>query len=425
MSNKNIEVLMKNVVVSDELKDKIRQQTIDKDKVVKYRRINLKKVILVACLCVALLGMMSVVVAKNSEKLEKYFAKILNIDDETQKKLEEGGFYQDMNISHNDGDIIEATHDGITVTVKETIADKSTLRFLVQVTAEEGVNFDEDCYFEDCFVEGIPHDSNMICYASVIGHELDGKWYVVSIVNYKENGIKSGDIIDITFKSILKTSWNTEMLCEIKDGATGMIDGEEYVVKRVGHMEEVEDGKHALVASDHWSFIYENIFCDVDENAYVFVRVSDGKEYPGDNTAIEYRQNGDAYLLERLDNSVETEVISDAEWNLKWELTANEDYITIPVNETIEVNNSCYYIDNVEITPFSVNVIFSKPTLVSNEYTPLKLKLFMKDGSVREMKSKYIYNINEDGEWYGCLDYMELDEIEKISIEGKEYFVGE
>ncbi len=424
MSNKNIEVLMKNVVAGDELKEKIRQQTIEKGKVVKFRKNNYKKVLLVACMCVALLGTTTVVVAKNAEKIEKYFAKIFNIDDETVKKLEEEGFYQNMSVSHGPDDIITVTRDGITVEVKETIADKNTLKILVHVRAEEGVKLDSMCYFNDYFVEGIPQNSNWMEYGVLEEQGLNEQWCIVYVDNYKENGMKSGDVVELSFDSIFRSNWETEVLCEMKDGATAIVGGEEYVVKRVGHADEVEMGEEESLDPSHWFWQYHNISYDVEQYAYAFVRVSDGKEYAPDDLVVQHEDNGDAFLLRLLSGDFKGDVISDAEWKFKWKLTANEDYIKLPVNETIEANDLCYYIESVQITPFTFNVFYSERALGTFRYTPLELQVFMKDGSVYKMGDLVPLSIGHDGETYGFLDVMDLDEIEKISIEGKEYFVG-
>lgn len=342
MSGNKIDEMMGNVVMSDELKNRIREGT--NGKVVRYRRPAMKRMVLVATICVAILGTMTVVAANNAEKIEKYFMNILGYDADTQKELEEEGFYQNVELAYNEGDIVAATNDGITVALKETIVDKSVIKALIQIRAEEGVELDESSYFEEWFVKGTviktpgqgqgPYEYfSAMEYAMEGTENLEGEWCIVIIENYIENGLKTGDIVEIEFNNIFKFDY---------------------------------------------------------------------------------------------DNGGDKKIISDGEWTLKWELNVNEKCVQIPVNETIETNNLKYPIDYVQITPCSLKICFSECLDEWLGYKPLKINLHMKDGSVCEINGiGGVVNSMFGNDWYGFRSALSLDNIEKISIEGKEYPVSE
>ena len=94
MGNKMIDDMMENIVMSDELKVKIRENALGECKVVKFKRAKMKKIVLVAALCVLILGAMTVIAANNAKKKENHFMDILGHDADTQKELEEDGIYQ-------------------------------------------------------------------------------------------------------------------------------------------------------------------------------------------------------------------------------------------------------------------------------------------------------------------------------------------
>ncbi len=437
MNGKKIDEMMGNVVMGDELKNKIREKTVDK--AVKYRRVGMKRIVLVATLCVAILGTMTVVAANNAEKIEKYFMNILGYDADTQKELEEDGFYQEMGVAYNEGDIIAVTDDGITVAVKETIVDKNVIKALIQIRTEDGIELGDGCYFKDWTIKGFVDEvpevgkspyiyTSTMEYAMEGTENLEGQWCIVNINNTNEEGLESGDIVEIIFDNIIKTDRITERLCEVKDGATFIYDDQEYILKKVGREEDM--GEETIYDQDHWSNMYYSIDVDSKGDAYALVDAyGNPLESPCQIMGIDFCEDGD-FLIEVLDDD-NKDIVSDGEWTLKWELNVGEKCIQIPINETIEADNIAYPIDSVQITPCSFKISFSEDT--DNPYlcVPLEAKVYMKDGSVYELgetdeNSEVVaMSMGMKGHWYGFKSVMNLDNIDKISIEGKEYPVSE
>ncbi len=446
MSGNKIDEMMGNVVMSDELKNKIREKTVTK--VVKYRRPGMKRIVLVATMCVAILGTMTVIAANNAEKIEKYFMNILGYDADTQKELEEDGFYQQMGVAYNEGDIIAVTNDGITVAVKETIVDKNVIKALIQIRSEKDIELDNACYFKEYFIKGLDELTpdagegsyeyySTMEYALEGTDNLDGQWCIVNIENPNGKDFVSGDVLEIEFKQIMKLNWITERLCEIKEGATAMVDGEEYVVTKVGHMDEcyhyqmiLNDGYYpeGIFDTECVCMTYPDLYSDLEDNLYAFLRVSDGEPYENDDLVVSLSDDG--HILAKLIDGNHIDIISDGEWTLKWELNVNDKCIQIPINEIIENDDMSYPIENVQITPCSFKVSFLEDIDDSLGFITLDAQIYMKDGT--------IYEIGETGEdsgivtmsiglkdnWYGFRSVLNLDNIEKISIEGKEYPVS-
>lgn len=427
MSNKNMDELMENIVMTDELKNKIREKTVYKK--VKYRRTSMKRVLLVASLCVATFGAMTVVASNNAEKIEHYFMNILGYDTDMQKELEKEGFYQKMEQGYNEGDIISATNDGITVEIKETIVDKNVAKALIQIRAENR-KLDEDCYVDKWYVTGTNKAGEAIEYSSLIGtpikgtENLEGNWYIVNINDASGNTLKTGDTVEIKMDDLLLTKWNTEILCELKDGETVVINEEEYVVKKVGHNDECNHKAGEIYDEDCFCNKYHSIWSDLDEYAYVFVSTSTGDEYASGDLYVRHSRGG-CFLVRRIDDSVERVSVSNEEWVLKWTLTVSEECIQIPINDTIEANELYYHIDNVQVTPFSFNVTFSKNAEGSLQYKPLDIKFYLEDGSVYECDKAVALITGHHGEWYSLDEVLDWKSIEKISIEGEEYNVSE
>jgi len=344
MGNKMIDDMMENIVMSDELKGKIRENALGECKVVKFRRPKMKKIVLVAALCVLILGAMTVIAANNAKKKENHFMDILGHDADTQKELEEDGIYQKIESSYREGDIIAVTNDGITVALKETIIDKNVVKALIQIRADESIELDEKTYFEEWFIKGTvlktpgvgesPYEySSTMEYAMEGTKDLEGQWCIVNLDNSNGQSWKSGDIVEIEFNNMFK-----------------------------------------------------------------------------------------------FDKYFNKTIVSDGTWTLKWEINVNEKCIQIPVNETIDANGMNYHIDNVEITPCSIKINFSESAEGSVSYQPLKFKVYAKDGLLFEtdkLHERLVSScIGHDGEIYFFGDVWILDDIEKISIEGKEYTVS-
>ena len=439
MNSKNIDEMMGNIVMSDELKNKIQERALGK--VTKFRRPSMKRIVLVASLCVTILGATTVAVASNIEKIEKYFMNILGYDADTQKELEEEGFYQSMELAYNEGDIVSVTNDGITVAVKETIVDKNVIKALIQIRTEKDIELDNASYFKEYFIKGLDGltpgvgESSYEYYSTMEyaleGTEnLEGQWCIVNIENPNGKDFVSGDVLEIEFNKIMKLDWITERLCEIKEGATAMVDGEEYVLKKLGHF---DDCVHPEGTFDESCFCDDYSHCLADEEgyAYAFVNVSSGEQYKREeDDGLVTSISDDGWFLEKLIDDKHIEIISDGEWTLKWELNVNEKCIQIPINETIEADDISYPIDSVQITPCSFKVSFFEDIDYSVEFKPLEAKVYMKDGTIYEIgepgetSGAVAMSIGLQGDWYGFRSALSLDNIEKISIEGKEYPVS-
>ncbi len=446
MSNKNIEVLMKNVVASDELKEKLRQQTIEKGNVLKYRKTSFKKVVLVACMCVVMLTMTIVTVA-NVDKIEDYFAKILGFDEKEYQDLVEDGFVQ----YH---DIVSETKQGVTITIKETIADKSKLMILYCVKYEDGGKSDDEVYyFDEIKIDGIMPSGTRKTYIGG-GNEAEGEyWYAINI-DCEDNVIIDGQSIELTFANLMScsTKFDKKQLYKIGDDGIVTIDGEDFAFYKLDANDE-ELGE-LIAEPGTLTFMY-----DEQGRQYVLRPVTEEQnQCPAGNVNLIITESGEKYV--KVEDKTEEIVVEDI-WSVQLNVKANESITYIPVNDTVDANGYRYFMDKVCITPFSLQVIFSETAEIIDEqyvldnmnmdtytemmkkyedikkenkelyysvfdyeYFPLDIRLVMKDGTEYKM-SDMKYAIGNGGEWYRMNERIEMENVEMVIIEGKEYLLTE
>lgn len=221
MGNNTMDEMMQSVVMSEELKEKIKNQTINGQKVVTFKKRSYKKVIMVAALCAAMIGTFSVSAATNAEKIEKYLAELFGIDEKTQEALLSDGYVQDLVANAQEGDVVSVTQNGVTITAKQTVVDDTSMVILLNVKSENGVELGSSCDFskinidksinEKAYSQAVEKDHE-IHYNHGKGKAAEGslyeQWFVINFRVAGADIIGDGDQISMTLKNILNCDTN-------------------------------------------------------------------------------------------------------------------------------------------------------------------------------------------------------------------------
>lgn len=234
MSNNKIDDLMKNVTMSEELKESIRNNTVNSQKVISVRKRPSKRILLVATLCIAALGTLTVTAANNAGKWQKYLADMFGVDEKQQQELIDDGYAQDKEVNRHEDDILSVTENGITMTVKQTIMDKNTLVILLHAKSENGIELNDECVLGDVTVD-MPLKDGMYCYyggGDMATNTPYEKWYVITYsCTTDDDSIENGDKIDLTVRNINNIAEDEEVMIEGQWKLSWMLDVNESVAK--------------------------------------------------------------------------------------------------------------------------------------------------------------------------------------------------
>lgn len=143
---KNIDEYMYNIKVEDELKQKIYDSTVNKNGKSHRTAFAKKRIAIAVVACTLCIGTIAVTASEITGIWNKAVAKIFQVDEEMQKSISDKGY---VNISSEGKEIATDTQNGITVSVKQVIADKYAVYIYLNVTSEdrdmsgEGITFRE------------------------------------------------------------------------------------------------------------------------------------------------------------------------------------------------------------------------------------------------------------------------------------------
>lgn len=152
MDEKNkIDSIMKDIVVGEELKDKIMKQTVQKRKRKFFAnepvwRAALAAAAVVVMFCVAT-PVTADVITNIAGKWQKEVASSFDVEEQQQEKLSKEGYSQDLQTAHLENDVLTATDHGITITAKQTLVDKYGMYAFLEIKSENGVRLDTDKQF--------------------------------------------------------------------------------------------------------------------------------------------------------------------------------------------------------------------------------------------------------------------------------------
>ncbi len=437
MSQKKIDDVMQEVVMSEELKGKIRRQTTQKKKVVGFRRNGMKKVVIAATISVAMLGTMTAVASNNIEKIEQYLADAFHLDKRTQKKLAEGGFVQDMDVTKSNGDEICVTKNGVTITVKQTIADKRTLRILLHVKSENGMELSEYDSFGRIEIAGVPEDHVSYMSEASANNPRYERWYMIEAdcseieSNYAEKeGIKNGTQVELSLKDIISGMINPIKTFNPYETDEVVLNQKKYQIKIVENADIEELIDPLRMEQENC----ETVLSDAKGTAYVVYPVDDEEEEVIGEDGREYLVIDEEGNMTICTIGTSTPLV-EAEWKLTWKITANEQSIDIPVNKIIEANGIRYHIEYLQLTPLSFKAQFLERAEVIDEqyvkahaeemsiqdYIRLDVQFVMKDGSTYELPQEAQGCYGYDGEWIQLEVMLDLENVEKVIVEGQEF----
>lgn len=446
MSNKLIEEMMENVVAGEELKRKILEQTSDKVKVMKFKKRNVKKIILVASMCIMLFGTMTAFATNYSVKIGNYLARFFGFSDETMKELVDEGYVDNIEPTNAlDEDGIKGE---VSVSIMQTIADGNTIRILMKVKSNNGFELNDNMTFDEHDVEGIEHSSCRFSKINIEDCPSDELWFSMELDKAGgENGINEGDEIFIKLNNLIKIEDFEKNKYKLDENNNVVIDKQKYHVQfmDINNFDVLEEVSQIQM----FSFLY-----DEDGNVY-YITSEDGKNIPKGDVELVIDENDDRYVVVK--DRKETVVLEDS-WELGWKIKVNEDCVEIPVDDIIDANGYRYYIESVKIRGFAMDVIFAKEAEIIDEsyvlenseihmydkmmmeyarimeernisvpysyipdYQLLDIKLLLKDGSEYILSENQGAEFGVDGEWYKFIEKIDLENVDKVIIEGREY----
>lgn len=155
---------MSGIQVGEELKDEILNQTVRKSRMAGFSKGYRKSVVAAGLCAVALIGSVSVAATELPKLWDKTVAEMTK----TGKAAQEKGIHDgvvDVVSDHEKSDyekkerqeVTEATHDGVTVRVKQTMTDSNGMYIYLEVEAPKGVKLDADtmCFDKSvCTLDG-------------------------------------------------------------------------------------------------------------------------------------------------------------------------------------------------------------------------------------------------------------------------------
>lgn len=163
MSEKSkIDSLMKNVVVEEELKNKILNQTVRKKRSGRFRVHTVRRVAAAAIVAVVLIGSVSAVAAGVLGRWDEDAAEHFGVNKREQKTLSEKGYAKNLQDDKSETDVLTATDNGITITAKQTLVDDRALHIYFRIKSTKGVklNVDEQ-WFQKWEVKGASYNSKV------------------------------------------------------------------------------------------------------------------------------------------------------------------------------------------------------------------------------------------------------------------------
>lgn len=380
MGNNKMDELMKEIVMDDSLKEQIRKQTIQKEKGRKHHGFAIGKVAMAATLSVVMLGTITVAAATNKEKIAQVFVDIFNLDEKGQERLLEEGFVQNFDVIKSMDDVVSVTENGITVSVKQTLADSRCMDILVHVKSDNGLRLDGDF---------LSFDEYSCSYEGVFEEECSPyeKYFLFHYNAMDEDNETLGDTMELVLKDI----WEEQPF-------------DDYEI--IGEIVIDPDTMEEWVYDENGEFITQE---QLDE-----IRATLGEEEY--IAGIYNEETGERYEVISKRN-----LLVEAEWKLKWKITKNEEQLVVPLYEMVKKDGNEYYLRNLEITPLSYKLEYNTDAV----YDPfgedyLNIAFVMEDGAIRKYCGGGSGSVGDNFEWWRFFEVMDLSRIESVVIEGVE-----
>lgn len=150
-AKERIDLIMKDIAVREELKDKIMKQTVLKKKRQFFKTYPICRVAVAAAVAVVLFSAVTSaaagVVNGIAGKWDKEVAKSLDVSSQLQESISQEGYSQNLQTEHLEEDVLTASDNGITITAKQTLADKYGMYAYLEIKSENGVKLDIDKQF--------------------------------------------------------------------------------------------------------------------------------------------------------------------------------------------------------------------------------------------------------------------------------------
>lgn len=204
-----IDLIMKDVVVGEELKDKIMKQTVHKKRGKIFAAYPACRVAVAAALAVVVFSVMTPAAADMvtgiAGKWQKEVAKSLDVEERQQENISKGGYSQDLQAAHTEKDVLTATDNGITITAKQTLVDKYAMYVYLEIKSEKGVKLDKDeQFFRKWDVVGGKFDNKNAGMQELENKNDYVKGYVLHMGNCMGSGSNMiGKKIELHFKDLM------------------------------------------------------------------------------------------------------------------------------------------------------------------------------------------------------------------------------
>lgn len=146
MSVKNkMDEMMESIVVEEELKERIMDQTVRNGKH-RFHIWNVRQSVAAVLALLLVLGSVTAVAAGVSGHWDANVAEEFEADKEVQDKLLKQEYARDLTTDGQQGEILQAKDNGVTITVKQTLTDKYGMYIFleVEVDKKQGIKLNTD-----------------------------------------------------------------------------------------------------------------------------------------------------------------------------------------------------------------------------------------------------------------------------------------
>lgn len=229
MSVKNkMDEMMESIVVEEELKERIMNQTVRKGKH-RFHIWNVWQSVAAVVALLLVLGSVTAVAAGVTGHWNANVAEEFEADKEVQDKLLKEEYARDFTTDRQQGEILQVKDNGVTVTVKQTLTDKYGMYIFLEVEIDKklGIKLDMDCLS--------------------IGPYLHKQIKGVEYTNY------SAGFVDLKKKSPYKMGYEFHMLND--NGKECDMRGKEISLhlKNLLQSDDARAGKEKVILKGEWN----------------------------------------------------------------------------------------------------------------------------------------------------------------------------
>lgn len=229
MSVKNkMDEMMEQIVAGEELKERIMNQTVRKEKR-RFRIWSVRQGVAAALALLLVLGSVTAVAAGVTGHWNANVAEEFDVDKEVQDKLLKQEFARDLTTDREQGEILQAKDHGVTITVKQTLTDKYGMYIFLEVEIDKkmGIKLNTDRFS--------------------IGPDLNRQIKGVEYRNY------SAGFVDLKKKSPYKMGYEFQMVND--DGKECDMRGKEISLhlKNLLQSDDNHAGKEKVILKGEWN----------------------------------------------------------------------------------------------------------------------------------------------------------------------------